>query len=161
MSTLLNGFNIVQNCLQTYQKHCLITYRFVRTFSSSTPTVPNIKVEPSNYLDVDLGVNNDENRNTNHEGRGLSYLHDISRIIRDPQGQVSSQFYILGYYEDGLEQGGHLNDEDALEGNEGVFKVPSLPPELTGNGLKKKKLKSKGIMTKQILASVTYSNYLL
>ena len=136
----------------------MITYRFVRTFSSSTPTVPNIKVEPSNYLDVDLGVNNDENRNTNHEGRGLSYLHDISRIrnfhLRDPQGQVSSQFYILGYYEDGLEQGEHLNDEDALEENEGVFKVPSLPPELTGNSIKKKKLKSKGMMTKQIPASV-------
>ena len=34
-----------------------------------TPVVPNIKVEPSNYLDVDLGVNNDENRHTNHEGK--------------------------------------------------------------------------------------------
>ena len=43
-------------------------FRFVRTFSSSTPAVPNIKVEPSNYLDVDLGVNNDEHRDTNHEG---------------------------------------------------------------------------------------------
>ena len=47
--------------------YCLI-FRFVRTFSSSTPAVPNIKVEPSNYLDVDLGVNNDEHRDTNHEG---------------------------------------------------------------------------------------------
>ena len=82
----------------------------------------------------------------------------LELLSRDLQGQVSSQFYILGYYEDGLEQGGHLNDEDALEGNEGVFKVPSLPPELTGNGLKKKKLKSKGIMTKRVSASVAYSN---
>ena len=44
-------------------------YRFVRTFSSSTTAVTNIKVEPSNYLDVDLGVNHDEiNTNVNHEG---------------------------------------------------------------------------------------------
>ena len=44
-------------------------HRFVRTFSSSTTAVTNIKVEPSNYLDVDLGVNHDEiNTNENHEG---------------------------------------------------------------------------------------------
>ena len=47
----------------------MLLFRFVRTFSSSTPAVTNIKVEPSNYLDVDLGVNNDEiNTNANHEG---------------------------------------------------------------------------------------------
>ena len=80
LNILLNGYDIVPNCFQTYQKHCLIAYRFVRTFSSSTPAVPNIKVEPSNYLDVDLGVNNDENRNTNHEGRGILYLYKISTI---------------------------------------------------------------------------------
>ena len=128
----------------------MIIYRFVRTFSSSTPTVPNIKVEPSNYLDVDLGVNNDENRNTNHEGNKSFFCCDVQSVLLllDPWGKISSQCYILGYYEDGLEQGGHLNDEDSLEGNEGVFKVPSLPPEHTGNGLKKRKLKSKGITTK-------------
>ena len=93
LNILLNGYDIVQNCFQTYQKHCLITYRFVRTFSSSTPTVPNIKVEPSNYLDVDLGVNNDENRNTNHEGRGLSYLHDISRIRIFIYGILKDRFH--------------------------------------------------------------------
>ena len=45
-------------------------FRFVRTFASvnSNPVVPHIKVEPSNYLDVDLGVNNDENRNADQEG---------------------------------------------------------------------------------------------
>ena len=44
-------------------------FRFARTFSSSTTAVTNIKVEPSNYLDVDLGVNHDEiNTNENHEG---------------------------------------------------------------------------------------------
>ena len=85
----------------------------------------------------------------------------IRLLLRDPYGQISSQFYILGYYEDGLEQGEHLNDEDALEENEGVFKVPSLPPELIGNSLKKKKLKSKGMITKQISASVAYSSCLL
>ena len=92
---------------------------------------------------------------------GEYYIYiDISMIrllLRDPYGQISSQFYILGYYEDGLEQGEHLNDEDALEENEGVFKVPSLPPELTGNSLKKKKLKSKGMMAKQIPVSFAYS----
>ena len=71
LNIFLDGKAIKQNGIWAYQKHRLITYRFVRTFSSSTPTVPNIKVEPSNYLDVDLGVNNDENRNTNHEGKGI------------------------------------------------------------------------------------------
>jgi hypothetical protein len=71
-------------------------------------------VEPSNYLDVDLGVNNDEQRDTNHEG----------------------------YYEDGQEEENVINDN--TEENEAIFKVPSLPPEHAGNGIKKKKFKSKG-----------------
>ena len=35
-------------------------------------------------------------------------------------------------------------NNDNIEGNESVFKVPSLPSEHGGNGVKKKKLKSKG-----------------
>ena len=61
-----------------------LTFRFVRTFTS-TPVVPNIKVEPSNYLDVDLGVNNDENRNTNHEGNRTMInfvIHYLKSIVK-------------------------------------------------------------------------------
>ena len=45
-----------------------------------TPVVPNIKVEPSNYLDVDLGVNNDENRHTNHEGK-QNLVHSVISLF--------------------------------------------------------------------------------
>merc|ERR1712141_180662 len=70
--------------------------QFVRTFSSSTPTVLNIKVEPSNYLDVDLGVNNDEiNTNVNHED----------------------------YFEDGQDPE-NINAENG-DDNDAIFKVPS------------------------------------
>ena len=48
-----------------------------------------------------------------------------------------------GYFEDGLEEEGNINN-DNIEGNESVFKVPSLPPEHGGNGVKKKKLSKKG-----------------
>jgi hypothetical protein len=73
-------------------------FRFVRTFSSSTPSVPSIKVEPSNYLDVDLGVNNDEHQgDTNHEGIYFKLFatficFSLTQIIR-----ILRIFLFIGY----------------------------------------------------------------
>ena len=90
--------------------------RFVRSFNSTHPAVPHIKVEPSNYLDVDLGVNNDENRNADHEG------------------------YYTGE-QDG--ENGHMHNDNS-QGNDEFFKVPPVPSEQRGNVTKKRKLKPKG-----------------
>ena len=49
---------------------------------------------------------------------------------------------ITGYYQDGEDQENVNNGN--IDDNEDVFKVPLLPPEPIGNGIKKKKLKSKG-----------------
>ena len=69
-------------------------FRFVRTFSSSTTAVTNIKVEPSNYLDVDLGVNHDEiNTNVNHEG--TKYFLWLFLMIIKNSNTISFKFHMF------------------------------------------------------------------
>ena len=46
------------------------------------------------------------------------------------------------YFEDGQDQD-NINTENG-DDNEAIFKVPSLPPDNSGNGVKKKKLSKKG-----------------
>ena len=122
-------------------------FRFVRTFSSSTTAVTNIKVEPSNYLDVDLGVNHDEiNTNVNHEGTKyflwllLFLIENIS--VNFIRFETFSSYHFADYFEDGQDQD-NINTENG-DDNEAIFKVPSLPPDNSGNGVKKKKLNKKG-----------------
>ena len=127
------------------KNHC----RFVRSFNSTHPAVPHIKVEPSNYLDVDLGVNNDENRNADHEGNNNSSFIKLSLTYYPPSLYFGTFlffafFCLKGYYtgeQDG--ENGHMHNDNS-QGNDEFFKVPPVPSEQRGNVTKKRKLKPKG-----------------
>ena len=50
--------------------------------------------------------------------------------------------HYANYFEDGHDPV-NINAENG-DDNDAIFKVPSLPPDNTGNGVKKKKLSKKG-----------------